>query len=97
MGFLVSAIGKSTIRLAPPLILTKSQAGSFVKALDKILKNVQGPKSVFGKLKEAFPSKKDVKDSASRIGAPKIDRLDEISAAPSAKPLDADIIDEDDD
>ena len=34
MGFLVSAIGKSTIRLAPPLILTKAQAGSFVRALD---------------------------------------------------------------
>ena len=54
MGILVSAIGKSTIRLAPPLIITKAQAGQFVKALDKILKNVQGPKSVFGKLKEAF-------------------------------------------
>ena len=40
MGFLVSAIGNSTIRLAPPLIITKQQAASFVKALDKILKEI---------------------------------------------------------
>ena len=37
-GFLVSAIGNSTIRLAPPLILTKPEASSFTTALEKILK-----------------------------------------------------------
>jgi acetylornithine/N-succinyldiaminopimelate aminotransferase len=37
-GFLVSAIGNSTIRLAPPLILTKTEAASFATALEKILK-----------------------------------------------------------
>ena len=95
MGFLVSAIGKSTIRLAPPLIITKQQTGSFVKALDKILKNVSGPKTVFDKLKDALPTKKQIKDSASGIGSAKIDKLDEISA-PVKKPVDADIIDEDD-
>ena len=76
MGFLVSAIGNSTIRLAPPLIITKQQAASFVKALDKILKEVSGPKTVFDKIKNAFPSKKQVKDSASKISSAKIDRLD---------------------
>ena len=80
MGFLVSAIGKSTIRLAPPLILTKAQAGSFVRALDKILKNVSGPKNVFSKIKDAFPSKKQVKDNVSKIGSAKIDKLDTLVA-----------------
>ena len=80
MGFLVSAIGKSTIRLAPPLILTKAQAGSFVRALDKILKNVSGPKNVFSKIKDAFPSKKQMKDNVSKIGSAKIDKLDDLTA-----------------
>lgn len=38
MGFLVSSIGKSTIRIAPPLIITEREAKSFVKAIEKILK-----------------------------------------------------------
>ncbi len=38
-GFLVSSIGTSVIRIAPPLILKKSEAASFIKALDQILKN----------------------------------------------------------
>ena len=38
-GFLISSIGTSTIRIAPPLVLKKQQALSFVKALDQILKN----------------------------------------------------------
>ena len=79
MGFLVSAIGKSTIRLAPPLIITKQQAASFVKALDKILKNVAGPQNVFDKIKNAFPSKKQVKESTSKIGSAKIDKLDTLN------------------
>jgi len=37
-GFLVSAIGTSTIRLAPPLVIAKYEAMSFVSALEKILK-----------------------------------------------------------
>ena len=85
MGFLVSAIGKSVIRLAPPLILTKDQAGKFVKALDKILKNVSGPKNVFDKIKDALPTKNQVKHSASRITSAKIDRLDELDL-PDSKP-----------
>ena len=93
MGFLVSAIGKSTIRLAPPLILTKTQAGSFVKALEKILKNVSGPKTVFSKIKDAFPSKKQMKDNVSKIGSAKIDKLDTLDLS-ETKP--ADNSDEDD-
>ena len=87
MGFLVSAIGKSTIRLAPPLIITKQQAASFVKALEKILKTVSGPQNVFDKIKSAFPSKKQTKESVSKIGSAKIDKLDTLaidSKAPSA-------------
>lgn len=79
MGFLVSAIGKSTIRLAPPLIITKQQAGSFIKALDKILKNVSGPKNVFDKIKGAFPSKNQVKESAAKVTNAKIDKLDTLA------------------
>lgn len=93
MGFLVSAIGKSVIRLAPPLIITKDQAGKFVKALEKILKNVSGPKSVFDKIKDALPSKNQVKHSASRITSAKIDRLDELDLSDSKPQPD----DEDDD
>ncbi len=92
MGILVSAIGKTTIRLAPPLIITKSQAGQFVKALEKILKTVSGPRGVLGRLKEAFPSKKDIKDKAAVVGNAKIDKLDE--AGLTGGP-DLDIIDED--
>ena len=43
-GFLVSSIGRSVIRIAPPLILTKSQAVSFVKALDSLLSTRMGIK-----------------------------------------------------
>ena len=37
-GFLVSSIGASTIRIAPPLIITQREAAMFVTALGKILK-----------------------------------------------------------
>lgn len=43
-GFLVSSIGRSVIRIAPPLIITKSQAISFVKALDSLLATRMGVK-----------------------------------------------------
>lgn len=36
---LVSAIGKSTIRIAPPLIISTSEAGKFLSALESILKS----------------------------------------------------------
>jgi acetylornithine/N-succinyldiaminopimelate aminotransferase len=94
MGILVSAIGKTTIRLAPPLIITKAQAGQFIRALEKILKTVSGPRGVLGRLKEAFPSKKQIKDKTSKVGNAKIDKLDE--AGLTDKP-DIDILDEDDD
>ena len=92
MGILVSAIGKSTIRLAPPLIINKSQAGQFVKALDKILKNTAGPKSVLGRLKDALPSKKQIKDAAPSIGSAKIDKLDQAGLTGGQ---DIDVIDDD--
>lgn len=41
-GFLVGSIGTSVIRLAPPLIITKAEAGKFISALSKILKNSKG-------------------------------------------------------
>ena len=43
-GFLVSSIGKSVIRIAPPLVITKSQALSFVRALDQLLSTRMGGK-----------------------------------------------------
>ncbi|MBE7069887.1 MAG: aspartate aminotransferase family protein [Ruminococcaceae bacterium] len=43
-GFLVSSIGRSVIRIAPSLILTKSQANQFVKALDSLLSTRMGAK-----------------------------------------------------
>ncbi len=43
-GFLVSAIGRSVIRIAPPLILTKIQATQFVKALGSLLSTRMGVK-----------------------------------------------------
>ena len=93
MGILVSAIGKSTIRIAPPLIITKAQAGQFIRALDKILKNVAGPKNVFVRIKDALPSKKQIKDSAASVGNAKIDKLDQLGLTDKK---DIDIIDEDD-
>lgn len=86
MGILVSAIGKSTIRLAPPLIITKAQANQFIKALDKILKNVQGPKNVFDKLKDALPTKKQIKESAASVNNAKIDKLDTLGLTDGKDP-----------
>jgi acetylornithine/succinyldiaminopimelate/putrescine aminotransferase len=43
-GFLVSSIGKSVIRIAPPLVITKSQALSFVRTLDQLLSTRMGGK-----------------------------------------------------
>ncbi|MCQ2482270.1 MAG: aspartate aminotransferase family protein [Clostridia bacterium] len=37
-GFLVSAIGTSVIRIAPPLIISKSEAMKFISALENVLK-----------------------------------------------------------
>lgn len=38
-GFLVSAIGSSAIRIAPPLIITKAEAAKFVGAIKAIVKS----------------------------------------------------------
>ena len=37
-GFLVSAIGKSVIRIAPPLIIKEAEAAKFCQAIDQVLK-----------------------------------------------------------
>jgi acetylornithine aminotransferase len=42
-GFVVNAVNPSTIRLAPPLILTADQADSFVAALPRLLEAVPDP------------------------------------------------------
>jgi acetylornithine aminotransferase len=39
-GFLVNAVQPDAIRLAPPLILTRAQAGEFAAALPAILDEV---------------------------------------------------------
>ena len=40
-GLLVGSIGTDTIRLAPPLILTMSEANSFINAFSSVLKTIQ--------------------------------------------------------
>lgn len=42
MGVLVSAIGKSTIRIAPPLTISTSECAEFIKTLETILKSEVG-------------------------------------------------------
>ncbi|MBO4580373.1 MAG: aspartate aminotransferase family protein [Clostridiales bacterium] len=37
-GFLVSSIGKSVIRIAPPLIIKEAEAAKFCQAIDQVLK-----------------------------------------------------------
>ena len=53
-GMLVSAIGRSTIRIAPPLIITTGEAKKFISALKDILKNQK---------KNPLPSSGSVADS----------------------------------
>ena len=48
---------------------------------------------VFGKLKEAFPSKKQIADKAAAVGTAKIDKLDQ--AGLTDKKTDIDVIDDD--
>ena len=63
MGILVSAIGKSTIRIAPPLTISVAECSEFVKAIETILKSevetkkplsglIDGIKSLTGGKKE---------------------------------------------
>lgn len=42
-GFIINATGPSTLRLAPPLILTTEQAATFLDALPGILRTAQTP------------------------------------------------------
>ncbi len=59
---LVSSIGNSVIRIAPPLIITKSQANAFCKAIDGILKNtVPAKKNVIDIIKDKIPAKGETK------------------------------------
>ncbi len=41
-GFIINSTGPATLRLAPPLILTEDQAGSFLRALPAIVRHAQG-------------------------------------------------------
>ncbi len=53
-GFLVSSIGEHTIRIAPPLIISKKEAMIFCNALEKILKSDKKT-SGFKKAGQAIP------------------------------------------
>ena len=86
-GFLVSAIGRSVIRIAPPLILTKSQANQFVRTLDSLLSTRMGGKSnpilnAFKNIgrKEApvikAPAEAKPEETAPALPAPAEDELD---------------------
>ena len=76
-GFLVSSIGKSVIRIAPPLIITKSQALSFVRALDSLLSTRMG-----GKPNPIFSAFKNI----GRKETPAMKALAEEKPAEEAKP-----------
>ncbi|MBO4426745.1 MAG: aspartate aminotransferase family protein [Clostridiales bacterium] len=56
-GILVSSIGTSTIRLAPPLIIGKKEIDAFCKVLDGILKNtIPAKKGIIDVIKDKLPS-----------------------------------------
>ncbi len=66
-GFLVSAIGTSTIRIAPPLIITPKEIKSFVKALGSILKELKKQPLMLSAAQGSTPApevKEEVKEEA---------------------------------
>jgi acetylornithine aminotransferase len=57
-GFLVNAVGPSTIRLVPPLVLTDEQADAFVAALPGVL-DVAGAASATSSVPATAPTRED--------------------------------------
>jgi len=57
-GFLVNAVGPSTIRLVPPLVLTDEQADAFVAALPRVL-DVAGTAPAASSVPATAPTRED--------------------------------------
>ena len=83
-GILVSSIGTSTIRIAPPLIIGKKEIDAFCKVLDGILKNtIPAKKGIIDVIKDKLPS------TSKQVSVASFDKLpgekpDEAPAAPVA-------------
>ena len=80
-GILVSSIGTSTIRLAPPLIIKKKEIDTFCKVLDSILKNtIPAKKDLLSVIKDKLPS------AFKQVSVASFDKLpgEEAAQAPAA-------------
>ena len=92
-GILVSSIGTSTIRLAPPLIVGKREIDVFCKALDSILKNtIPAKKGLISAIKDKLPS------TSKQVSVASFDRLPgekEAPAAPAAPKATAETVEDD--
>ena len=80
-GILVSSIGTSTIRLAPPLIIKKKEIDTFCKVLDSILKNtIPAKKDLLSVIKDKLPS------TSKQVSVASFDKLpgEEAAQAPAA-------------
>ena len=81
-GILVSSIGTSTIRIAPPLIIGKKEIDTFCKTLDKILQNtLPVKKGILSAIKDKLPS---TSKQVSVASFDKIPEEKEVPAAPAA-------------
>ena len=80
-GILVSSIGTSTIRIAPPLIIKKKEIDTFCKVLDSILKNtIPAKKDLLSVIKDKLPS------TSKQVSVASFDKLpgEEAAQAPAA-------------
>jgi len=77
-GVLVSSIGTSTIRIAPPLIIGKKEIDAFCKVIDTILKNtVPAKKGILSAIKDKLPS------TSKQVSVASFDKLPEENSAPA--------------
>ena len=78
-GILVSSIGTSTIRIAPPLIIGKKEIDTFCKTLDKILQNtLPVKKGILSAIKDKLPS------TSKQVSVASFDKIPEEKEAPAA-------------
>ena len=78
-GILVSSIGTSTIRIAPPLIIGKKEIDTFCKTLDKILQNtLPVKKGILSAIKDKLPS------TSKQVSVASFDKIPEEKEAPVA-------------
>ena len=84
-GILVSSIGTSTIRIAPPLIIKKKEIDTFCKVLDSILKNtIPAKKDLLSAIKDKLPQTSKKVSVASFDKLPGEEDAQQAPAEPSA-------------